>query len=229
MLAALSLGMAAVPLHAAFESVAVEITAEPQLPLALVQGGLRKARIVIAVDVAADGRLVDWLVVSATHEELIRPCTEAVAQWRFKPARYNGEPVPAQVSFTIDISQNGAVVSRTAFESAEHFIADLTGRQPDYTACPASEMDRPLVAITRLAPRYATEAAQSGITGRVRVQFYVDEQGTVRMPAVAPDADPYLSAAAVAAMRGWRFAPPTSRGRPVLVAAEQEFVFGGVK
>jgi len=59
------------------------------------------------------------------------------------------------------------------------------------------------------------------------VYFYIDEKGAVRMPAVDASANPYLSDIAVAAVREWRFEPPTSRGKPVLIAASQEFNFNG--
>ena len=70
------------------------------------------------------------------------------------------------------------------------------------------------------------EAEQKGVSGRVKVHFYIDEQGAVRMPAVPADAQPYLATVAIKALREWKFQPPTSRGRPVLVAAAQEFAFG---
>jgi len=48
------------------------------------------------------------------------------------------------------------------------------------------------------------------------------------MPAIATAGEhPYLAEQAVLAVRHWKFAPPTSKGRPVLVAAAQEFDFGG--
>jgi outer membrane biosynthesis protein TonB len=61
----------------------------------------------------------------------------------------------------------------------------------------------------------------------VQVHFYIDEKGVVRMPAVQNGPHPYLMEMAVEAMKGWKFEPPTSRGRPVLVAAAQTFEFGG--
>lgn len=223
----LVLGLAG-PLAASFESVTFEVTVEPQLPAVLRAEGMRDARVVFVLDVGADGRLTDLLVTAASYQELIRPCTEAVRQWRFKPARYEREPVAAQLKLTINLTQTGAVVTRTAAEMVGEWTERLTGRRMDYEMCRASEVDRPLVAITRPSPEYARDAESIGISGRVRVYFYVDETGQVRMPAVAPDTNPYLSSIATEAMRGWRFEPPTRDGRPVLVAAVQDFDFGAV-
>jgi TonB family protein len=77
------------------------------------------------------------------------------------------------------------------------------------------------------APRYAVEAAKQGVRGSVAVYFYIDEKGEVRMPAVQTGPHPYLMEIAVDALKSWKFEPPTSRGRPVLVAAAQIFDFGG--
>jgi TonB family protein len=60
----------------------------------------------------------------------------------------------------------------------------------------------------------------------VTVEFYIDEQGRVRMAAVPREAaDDIYSAAAVAAVEQWRFEPPLRKGKPVLVLVEQLFRF----
>jgi outer membrane biosynthesis protein TonB len=48
----------------------------------------------------------------------------------------------------------------------------------------------------------------------------------VRVPAVSINDDSVLTALAVAALRQWRFEPPTRNGSPVLVKASQVFNFG---
>lgn len=217
---------AAVTMQAGFESVAVEVTVEPQLPAALRMAGLREGRVVVALDISADGRITDCLVTAASHTDLIRPCVESLRQWRYTPARYDGAPVPARLELSLNISPVGAVVSRTVVDTMTDLIERIAGRPFDYRLCPAAEVDRPLVARNRVSPEYARDAQQQGVGGRVRVHFFVDERGDVRLPAVPAETHPYLSAVAVEAMRGWKFEPPTRHGRPVLVAAVQEFDFG---
>lgn len=218
--------VAAVLAPAAFEPVGVMVTVEPQIPARLRMEGLRDGRITFAVDVDAEGKLTDWIVTEASHAELIAPCTEAIQRWQFTPARYDGARVPARTQFTLNISQTGAVISRTTVDALNDFIERLTIRPLDYRLSRADEIDRPLVALTRVSPEYAREAERQGVAGRVRVYFFVDEQGRVRLPAVPADTHPYLSGVAVRAMREWTFTPPTREGRPVAVAAVQEFDFG---
>jgi TonB family protein len=222
------LGLAAVaPLSAAFESIQIEVTVEPEMPAVLRMTGMREGRVVVAIDVDATGRLSDSLVIMASHKELVRPCIEALKAWRFTPARQDGQPISARQELTINISQTGAVVSRTASEVVVDLFERIAGRPNDYEMCPAREVDRPLAVVNHVVPEYARDAEKLGVGGRVRVHFYVDEKGNVRLPAVPAETNAYLSSVAVEAMRNWKFAPPTRRGRPVLVAAVQDFDFGG--
>lgn len=225
MLSILALGAAGL-MPAAFETVGVEVTVEPQIPARLRMEGLRDGRITFAVDVDAEGKLTDWIVTEASHTELIAPCAEAMQRWRFVPARYDGARVPARTQFTLHITQTGAVVSRTTVDALNDFMERLTPRPLDYRISRADEIDRPLGVLTRVSPEYARDAERQGVGGRVRVYFFVDEQGRVRLPAVPADTHPYLSGVAVRAMREWTFTPPTRAGRPVAVAAVQEFDFG---
>lgn len=217
----------AAPLPAAFESVRVEVTVEPQIPARLRMDGFRDGRVSIALDVDAEGRLTDLLVTAATHADLIQPCVEAVKEWRYTPARYDGARVPARMDFTLLISQTGAVVSRTVADTMTDFMERVAGRPLDYQLCPPNETDQPLMPVTRVRPAFAAAAQKQGIGGKVRVHFFVDDRGNVRLPAVPAETHPYLSAVAVEAMREWKFRPPTRDGKPVLVAAVQEFDFGG--
>jgi len=209
-----------------FESIGVEVTMEPQIPAALMMSGLRDGRVIVAIDIDAEGKLADWLVLAASHRELIRPCVVALQNWAYRPARYDGVPVLAQLQLSIDISQKGAVISRTAVETLADMVERIGPRRSDYQVCPASEIDRQPAALFTVAPRYAADAQKQGVKGRIKVHFYIDEKGTVRMPAVPADAEPYLSSMAIKALREWRFEPATRRGKPVLVAAAQEFAFG---
>lgn len=212
---------------ALFTPITIEVTEEPQMPAALRMNGLSDGRVNVAIDIGPDGRPTDWLVLSASHRELIRPCVVALQRWRYTPARYEGQPVPAQLRLEIELSQTGIVVSRSVLDTMADMMERLGGRPYDYQNCPASEIDRLPVPVSTVAPRYALEAEKEGVRGRVKVYFYIDEKGDVRMPAVPADTHPYLSSVAIEALKGWKFEPPTRRGRPVLVAAAQEFSFGG--
>src|SRR5690348_4730103 len=72
-------------------------TVEARFPDALARRGIYEgeARIVLWID--AQGVLADWLLAGYTHPLLAREATEVLPQWRFKPARRDGEAVDARV------------------------------------------------------------------------------------------------------------------------------------
>ncbi len=65
----------------------------------------------------------------------------------------------------------------------------------------------------KTAPEYPAEARIRGIQGTVAVQALVDRNGVVREARVV-NSIPALDAAALEAVRQWRFPPATSAGRP---------------
>ncbi len=57
-------------------------------------------------------------------------------------------------------------------------------------------------------PVYPAAAAAMGLTGRVVVEILVDETGTVREARVVESSSPLFEAAALAAVRRWRYSRP---------------------
>ena len=202
----------------------------PAFPGSLQLEGITRGDVLVAVSISDEGRVADFLVLGCTQEVLARRCREVLPDWRFTPARLDGVPVPTQLTLRVSFTLEGAVVSGNA---RNHFFFDHLDAWGDgrlsYRLHHADEIDQVPARTNTLAPKYAREAAQQGVRGKVQVNFYIDEAGRVRLPSVDAAPQPYLAEKAVAAVREWRFTPPTSHGEPVLVAASQEFDFGGGK
>jgi TonB family protein len=198
----------------------------PQFPLPMQVAGITRGTLVVATSIGVEGKVTDSLVLGYTHESLIRPTLDVMKEWKFTPARLDGEAVPVQVVLTFEFTLEGAVITTNVIN---HFFFDHFARLGDgafkYRVHTAGEIDRAPDLINSVKPKYAAEAEKQGIRGKVQVDFYIDEKGNVRMPAVTVGAHPYLSDQAVAAVREWKFTPPTHAGEPVLVAASQEFDF----
>lgn len=212
-------------LQAQIVPLKIDVTAKPQLSPVMLMDGITEGLVVFAIDVDETGKLTDWLVLGYSHPALVDPCLQALKGWKITPARRNGQPVPVQTELTVNFSAEGVVISRTAATDVEAYMQRLFGIRRQ-TRRLAGTPDATPVRVTTVAPQYAKEAEQKGVRGKVQVHFYIDENGAVRMPAVEESPDPYLSEIAIAAVREWRFAPPTARGEPVMVAARQEFNFG---
>jgi len=164
-------------------------------------------------------------VLGTTHPALIRPVIEALKEWTFTPARIDGTPVAVQTDLTINFSAQGVVVSRPPVIDLAQHVQRMFGYRFALWRRSSRDLDQVPTPVAPVAPKYALEAKKDGVHGTVRVHFFIDEKGMVRMPAVEGEAHPYLSAIALNAMREWRFTPPMSRGKPVLVAAHQDFSF----
>lgn len=70
-------------------------------------------------------------------------------------------------------------------------------------------------AIQKTEIEYTEEARASGVEGRLVLKVTVDENGAVTDVSVASSVDPSLDAAAIAAVKQWRFKPSTKCGKPV--------------
>ena len=228
--ALLALGaLAALRLSGAIEPVKIEQTYLPALSPRLLSRGITEGRAIFALDISPEGKVTDWLVLGSSDPEVARFCLQVLQQWDITPARSDGQPVPAQVELTMDLSAQGAVINRTAVELIEDRSREILGNPVRYGRSLVRALDQLPVRLNTVAPKYARVAEKLGVRGKVQVRFFIDEQGKVRMPAVEPGSQPYLADAALTAVREWKFAPPTSKGRPVLVAASQEFDFSGAK
>jgi TonB family protein len=221
--------LSAVPCLAQFESVRFDPdNTMPPYPPSLLMDGITRGYAIVAVCIDTEGKVQDAMVLAYTHPQLADTALKALFGWRFIPARYHGAPVPVQTELKIEFTVEGAVISSNLLN---HFFFDnfegMGDRAVTTHVCPAAALDRLPQRIAGDPPHYAEAADKDGVRGRVRVHFYIDERGEVRFVCAQPDGHPYLIEQAVEAVRKWKFEPPTSRGEPVLVAAVQDFSFGG--
>ena len=217
--------LSTVAVRAEFESFKVDPTFKPQLSPVMLMQGVTEGTVVIAIDLSETGQITDHLVLGSTHPALVDPCVDALKSWKFTPARLNGSPVPVQSELTVNYSAQGVVISRPAVLDLDQQMQRVFGYKFVSRRRATHELDHAVAPVSVVAPRYAIQAEKDGVKGQVRVHFYIDEKGSVRLPAIEGEAHPYLSSQALAAVREWRFSPPTSNGKPVLVAVRQDFQF----
>lgn len=183
-----------------------------------------EARVVISVD--SSGKLIDVLVVGYTKSAFAEAAVAALKRWRFEPARVRGaaHASRAQVLFTF---KNGMGVMVQALPGSMGLSRLSRSDEERYTyrASQLRQLDRIPLPV-HVVPPTAFKSDPKNAKRVVAVEFYIDEEGRVRMPAIGRDeADDDYAAAAVSAVEQWRFEPPTRKGLPVLVLAKQEFNF----
>ena len=181
-----------------------------------------EARVMVSVD--ASGHLTDTLVVGYTNVAFADTAVNALKRWTYEPARAHGMARTSRACvYFIFKNQTGIITQllpgmtdyRAVHGGEEHYV---------YAACRLRELDRipiPSEVVQPVLPKGGLSAKRS-----VTVEFYIDVEGKVRMPAIErSEPDDGYAAAAVRAVEQWRFEPPMRRGQPTLVLARQEFSF----
>jgi TonB family protein len=181
------------------------------------------ASAVVAFTIRANGRVADAVTLTATNRVLGDSARDAVLEWRFDRDPSLGRGRDAQPSKVLRreliefvFKRDGIVTTMTHRDSAKSWFP------PDYTPVvrlvQAEALDPPLVRLEQppspVAPQIAPELPTGG---SVLVSYVVDETGAVRVPIAQGATDEALIDAALALVGGWRYAPPTENGEPVLV------------
>lgn len=212
-----------------WQSVKIIQTTEPVFPFILTQQGVTKGEVHVAINTDATGKLTDWLVVGYSRPELADTVVAALKEWKFEPARLHGTPVGTTIEVFFYFEAKGVVVSTTAIDQLEGAFMSFAEGRFAYRPCSLRELDRIPTPLVTVKPLYSEELVKKGVRGKVTVDFYITEAGTVRLPSVSPYDDSELTALAIDALRQWKFEPPTRNGKPVLVKASQVFSFGPAK
>jgi TonB family protein len=209
--------------------VKVHQTEEAAYPSSLVPLGIKSGSASVAIAVDDAGQLTDYLVTAYTHPAFADSAVAAIRKWKFEPAMIRGFPRNSKSDLTFRFQLEGVVVmTMTSLSYEEMLHMRLAPGSMAYSACTLGELDRIPNPTKIVNPVYTNQIARSSKGGHVAVGFYIDEQGRVRMPSVSletNEANEELAAIAVTAVSQWQFDPPTSKGRPVLVLAKQDFNF----
>ena len=227
----LAMGLA-VPASAQFpprrpEQVSLKIiqTDEAQFPLKLRASPIMDGEATVAINIDSNGQLIECLVTGYSRKEFADTAVEALHRWRYEPARLNGEAWPSVQELHFDFSRTGVVIDLTGLDAIGNRIEQLVQARYAYRAFTLRELDRiptPIEVVSPTAPPLSPGESKRTIL----VDFYIDEEGRVRLPAVKRvEANDVYAASAMAAVKQWRFEPPLCNGRPVLVHTQQPFDF----
>jgi TonB family protein len=196
-------------------------TEEAVFPWMLSQQGITEGWARIAITVDSEGNLLDALPVSYTRKPFADQAVDALRRWRYEPMLIRGEPVGTQTEIVFNFQAVGVVVT---FDT-ERYLGRLVPEQIGYRPCSLRELDRVPTPIEAAAPAYSDQLADKGVVGQAVVEFYIDETGTVRVPAVVSADFTELGILAISAVETWKFEPPTSNNEPVLARVRQTFHF----
>ena len=88
-----------------------------------------------------------------------------------------------------------------------------------------SDAEAKKIVKTRTSPEYPPLAKQMRVTGEVRLDVYLNEDGSLdKIHVVSGNA--LLAGAAQNAVKNWKFGPPVVDDKPVKAVASYSFAFG---
>ncbi|MDR1010354.1 MAG: energy transducer TonB [Opitutaceae bacterium] len=210
----------------AVEALKIVNMVELGYPPSLTWQGITRGVVDLVFGVDGEGRLDDYLITSYTKPEFAKEVVAALKQWRFEPMRLDGVPVWSRAELSFSFEARGVVITRTVLDGVTMLTASmLEASNRVHVLSRQSELDHPLAVANAVAPLYPAKLAESGRAGEVMVEFFVDEQGRVRLPVAEGGAHPWFGEAAVQAVMQWRFEPPMKKGWPTVVKVRQQFVF----
>ena len=137
-------------------------------------------------------------IAGITTPDLQSAVQDAIARWRFAPARQGGKAVASEVDVKV-MCQPMAPAAAGGGSS------------------PIPE--------TRVKPMYPYAMRRHGISGEVLLEFHVDVDGRVKNAYVLQSDNPAFDDPALEAIRQWTFKPGTQDGKPVLKRMQLPMVF----
>jgi TonB family protein len=195
-------------------------TVAPVFPLELERSGIRTGKVKIVIKVDKTGKLEDMLVTEYSQRLLADEVAKAVKQWTFGPALVGTEPTGWVHEINFYFRRDGILVlDQTDVPMAR---VDTLVHNDDtlvYHAYSLRDLDKTPLFRHFVKP----EGSLWPGAGDVTIDFYIDEEGRVRIPVARPTSDAEFANAAVDAVSQWQFEPPTCKGKPVLVHAVQIF------
>jgi TonB family protein len=213
----------------AYVPVQMDQRSEATFPMSLASVGIKSGAASIAIAIDDKGQLTDYLVTAYTHPLFAQSAVAALKKWTFEPAQIHGNPRNSKADLTFKFELDGVVVvSISALSANEIIMYKLDPLSQAYSACTLAQLDRIPTPTKIVNPSYPGQLARSSRGGKVSVEFYIDEQGHVRMPSTnleTTESNEELASVAVACVSQWQFDPPLKKGRPVLVLAQQDFNF----
>jgi TonB family protein len=207
-------------------SLAIIQTEDPVFPLSLITSSVLKGDARVAIDVDEKGQLTDCLVTGYSRKEFADAAVAVIKRWRYLPPLVNGQPWSSVKELRFDYSRTGVVVSFSGMEAMADRIDELLQGSLRYRTYALRDLDRIPTPIHVVSPASPPPEPANRANHSVTVEFFIDEQGVVRLPSVSrAEVGTQYAACALTAVRQWRFDPPLVKGRPALVLVNQQFNF----
>lgn len=193
----------------------------PQLRATTVTAGYAT----IIFTVKPDGRIEDAMALEASDPAFVETTLEALERWRLASARGNTTPRREVIQF--DYRRTGTIASLSQNDASKAAFTTAPAPAPSIRTLTWQELDHTPRRLAGAMPEYPASLRAARTSGHATLDFVVDSDGKVRVPTVVESSAEEFGAAALDAVKRWRFEPPRSDGVAVNVHVLRSFSFGG--
>ncbi|MDI1319399.1 MAG: energy transducer TonB [bacterium] len=194
-------------------------------PSELKLNGVNEGEVCILIWVNQEGQLLDWMLEGASHALLAKEVLDALPQWKFKPARFQGQPIPARVQLLFQFQSAEAIRVITDMGIIARMNEAKGPRKMSRSIYAVGELDQPLDPVVEIAPRPPDQFGATVKEGAVVVDYLIDTNGKVRMPIIISSDDQAFTTSVLLAVLECRYAVPQRIGVPVITRVRQKFAF----
>jgi len=217
--------LSAAPNASAYQQPKVVSMETPRYPSEMIAQGIHEGSATIIVELDNAGTMTDWLAISTTRKEFVEAIGAVINTWKFAPALRDGKPVPSGMQFSFNFHSNG-YVSYNGVGLYLSFFNGLFNPVEKPLVANISQLDRMPLPLSVAQPFIDSAIPVGSRSGELTLCFFIDQNGNVRMPVLLEcKGDIRLAYAAYDAVLKWKFEIPRVKGLPVMVRAQQKFVF----
>ena len=211
--------------HVSFE---IRESKDPVFPLSMKRLGYDKGVAIFAIFINQFGELADYLPLEATHIDFAEAVEKVLPDWDYSVPYVDGKTaaIVSRIKVTFERGK-GVVYETTGYDHYSHVNA-LHETQSAYRTYSVAELDSIPEPIHIEKPAFHIELLEERNLVNAVFEFYIDENGKVRMPTLreADDkVDERLLILAQEALLQWRFNAPTRDGQPVVARTALPFRF----
>jgi protein TonB len=165
--------------------------------------------VILMVTIETSGSVSDVSVKKSVREDIDKAAVASAHQWLFEPARIEGKPVKAVVAIPFRFKLD---------DSEKKMSSEKNG----------SDKGTPAI-VKKVPPVYPEDAKKEMIEGTVHIELTVDADGSISDARILKKAHPSLDAAALEAVRQWKFEATEDREETTVLVVPIKFLLSKEK
>jgi TonB family protein len=194
------------------------------VPISLRNSSLQNQQVVAKVQVNGSGMVEDLVILQATHIDLVNRAESLIRKALFDPGDVGlEEAVRFELILPFKYPSDAGMPNKSTVDDVQSMIDSVTDVDRSLALYSPNELDEPLKVVDQGIVYVPENEAGERIEGSAKVEFYVNQDGLVRLPRIVSSTDDEVALAAISSIRDMRFTPPLHDGRPAVTLVRMPF------